>query len=95
MLGDNTSALQHALKLAGRREMVAVAREVAWRQIRSNWAFKVGHLPAEQNLFADALSRRFAPAPVKLPPICLANAVERQALEPMQVWRAATHFDLA
>ena len=94
MSGDNTSALQNALKLAGRREMVAVAREVAWRQIRSSWAFKVGHLPAEPNIFADALSRRFAPAPVKLPR-CLARAIERQALEPMQVWRAATHFDLA
>ena len=94
ILGDNSSALQNALKLAGRREMVAVAREIAWRQIRGNWAFKVGHLPAEQNLFSDALSRRFAPAPEKLPKF-LAKAIERRALEPMQVWRAATHFDLA
>ena len=93
VLGDNSSALQNALKLAGRREMVAVAREVAWRQVRGNWAFKVGHLPAEQNLFSDASSRRSAPSPEKLPQF-LVKAIERQAPEPMQVWRAATHFDL-
>ena len=93
VLGDSTSALQDALNLVGRHEMVAIAREVAWRQIRGGWQFKVGHLPAEQNLFADALSRKHAPDSVPFPRI-LVTATERQALEPMQVWRASTHSDL-
>ena len=94
VLGDSTSALQDALNLSGRREMVALAREVAWRQIRGQWQFRVGHLPAEHNLFADALSRRYAPQPVAFPD-ALASARERSALEPMHVWRAAVHFGLA
>ena len=93
VLGDSTSALQDALKLSGRREMIAVAREVAWRQIRGNWKFKVGHLPAEYNLVSDALSRRHSPKPVLLPRL-LSAAVERQVPTPMHVWRAAVHFDM-
>jgi hypothetical protein len=93
VLGDSTSALQDALNLSGRREMVALAREVAWRQIRGQWQFRVGHLPAEHNLFADALSRRFAPCPVAFP-AALASARERTAAQPMHIWRAAIHFGL-
>ena len=94
VLGDSTSALQDALNLSGRREMVALAREVAWRQIRGRWQFRVGHLPAEHNLFADALSRRFAPVPVAFPD-ALAAAREVSAAEPMHIWRAAIHFGLS
>ena len=94
VLGDSTSALQDALNLSGRREMVALAREVAWRQIRGRWQFRVGHLPAEHNLFADALSRRFAPLPVAFPD-ALAAAREVSAAEPMHIWRAAIHFGLS
>ena len=94
VLGDSTSALQDALNLSGRREMIAVAREVAWRQIRGSWKFKVGHLPAEYNLVSDALSRRYAPSSVSLPRL-LSAARERQAPAPMHVWRAAVHFDIA
>ena len=93
VLGDSTSALQAALNLSGRREMVALAREVARRQIRGQWQFQVGHLPAEHNLFADALSRRFHPSPVPFPE-ALASARERHAAEPMHLWRAAVHFGL-
>ena len=93
VLGDSTSALQDALNLAGRHDMVCIAREVAWRQIIGGWQFKVGHLPAEHNLVSDALSRRFSPDPLPLPR-SLASATERRALDPMQAWRAAVHFDL-
>ena len=94
VLGDSTSALQVALHLSGRREMVAIAREIAWRQIRSAWKFKVGHLPAEFNLVSDSLSRRYSPSPHPLPRL-LSGAIERQAPAPMHVRRAAVHFDMA
>ena len=94
VLGDSTSALQDALNLMGRHEMLAIARKVAWRQIRLSWRFKVGHLPSEYNLVADALSRRYAPKPAAFPHL-LSAAAERRAPEPMSVWRAAVHFDLA
>jgi hypothetical protein len=94
VLGDSQSALQDAINLSGRREMLAVSREVAWRKIRGNWQFMVGHLPAEFNLFADALSRSYAPETYTLPAE-LRAATERTALNPMQVWRAVVHIDLA
>ena len=94
VLGDSQSALQDAIKLSGRREMVAVSREIAWRKIRGNWQFLVGHLPAEFNLFADALSRSYAPETYTLPSE-LRAAAERTALNPMQVWRAGVHIDMA
>jgi hypothetical protein len=94
VLGDSQSALQGAINLSGRREMLAVSREVARRKIRGNVQFKVGHLPAEFNLFADALSRSYAPESFTLPAE-LRAATERTARNPMQVWRAVVHIGLA
>ena len=68
VLGDNTASLQDALDLKGSRCMLAVAREIAWRQGRRGWLFAVGHLAAEFNTAADALSRLEAPDPSPLPP---------------------------
>merc|ERR1712194_887625 len=57
VLGDNTAALSSSLELKGRGVLLAVARELSWRQHRRRWAFDVGHLPSEHNEVADALSR--------------------------------------
>jgi len=57
--GDNTSALQQALKKKGRGSMLSVSRELAWRQARFSWQFSVAHLPSEHNAVADALSRQW------------------------------------
>ena len=57
MLGDNTGALQNALSLKGKGILLAVAREVSWRKAKYGWNFRVGHLPSEANVIADALSR--------------------------------------
>ena len=57
VLGDNTGALTDALALKGRGPLLAVARELSWRQARRRWNFAVGHLPSEHNKVADALSR--------------------------------------
>jgi hypothetical protein len=63
ILGDNTAALQSALGLKGKGPLMAVARELSWRQALYNWTFSVGHLPTEANSVADALSRLDAPEP--------------------------------
>jgi hypothetical protein len=57
VLGDNTGALQNALSLKGKGILMALAREVSWRQAKYRWNFRVGHLPSEANVVADALSR--------------------------------------
>jgi hypothetical protein len=51
ILGDNTGALADVLKLSGKGAMMAVAREVSWRQVRGHWVFEVGHLPGEHTPF--------------------------------------------
>ena len=48
--------------------MNAVACEIAWRTAAFSWDFVVGHLAAEANGLADALSRLDAPHdPAELP----------------------------
>ena len=85
LLGDNIAALGGAANLRGRGSMVAVSRELAWRQVRYGWRYAVGHLPAEMNITADSLSRLAAPEgsdrkefpanlaniPEVLPPTCI------------------------
>ena len=61
LLGDNLSALSDALQLDGTLMMRCVAQEIAWRKARFGWEFACGHLPAEANATADALSRLEAP----------------------------------
>ena len=57
VVGDNTASLQLALSLSGHDGMLAISRELSWRQARLGWKFAVGHLPTEANGVADALSR--------------------------------------
>ena len=93
VLGDNTGALQDALALTGSGDMLAVAKEIAWRQSRAGWLFRVGHLPSEHNLLADALPRLAAPEHVLLPHEALRGAVSRAAPDAMALWRASLHGD--
>ena len=88
IVGDSTSALQDALHLKGSGEMAAVAREIAWRQVRRGWSFGVGHLPAERNVIPDALSRLWDDPPLQLPEFALREATRRQAPHVGSVWRA-------
>ena len=62
LLGDNIAALQLALSLKGKGALNTISREIAWRRCRHGWYYAVGHLAAEQNDLADALSRTGAPA---------------------------------
>jgi len=58
VLGDNTAALGDAVNLKGKGPMLAVARELAWRQGKFGWLFEAGHVASESNSVPDALSRR-------------------------------------
>ena len=61
ILGDNLAAISGALALKGRADLSLVTREIAWRKVRRRWFYACGHLPAEFNDVADALSRLSAP----------------------------------
>ena len=60
VLGDSTAALQVAISLKSAKSLNTISREIAWRRVRHAWHYAVGHLPAELNVAADALSRVFA-----------------------------------
>ena len=77
VLGDNTGALADAISLKGKGSLVAIARELSWRQAKRKWRFMVGHLPAELNRVADALSRVSDPKGVGWPKRALASAASR------------------
>ena len=89
VIGDNTAALTNALSMKGRGPMLAISREIAWRRARAGWNFEVGHVPAEENEVADALSRLHA-VPAKIfPEQALQDAVEVQAPVVRSLWRAS------
>ena len=67
LLGDNIAALEGALNLGGSRELTRITRELTCRRSRGAWRYVCGHLPAEANLSADALSRLGAPKPSIIP----------------------------
>ena len=87
VLGDNTGALTNALQLKGKGILAAVAREVAWRRERFNWAFAVGHVPSELNIVPDALSRQFETVAPPFPHAALSAAKARE-LDLSGVWKA-------
>ena len=61
VLGDNVAALQCAISLRGRGPLNTLSREISWRRLRHAWWYAVGHVRAEDNDVADALSRTTAP----------------------------------
>lgn len=90
VLGDNTGSLQNALALKGRGALLAIAREVSWRQARHQWSFTVGHLPSEVNTVADALSRVADPSgKTGWPKLALAGAEVVSPPRLFDIWRAA------
>ena len=87
LLGDNIAALQNALSLRGRGQMLMIAREIAWRQAKWPLFFDCHHLPKESNTTADALSRLAAVPPSTVPASLL--TVPRVAAPPWNsVWLA-------
>ena len=88
VLGDNTGALSDALSLKGRGPLIAIARELSWRQARRKWKFTVGHLPSEYNVVSDALSRVADPKGCEWPSLALASAVYRAPPKVRDLWLA-------
>ena len=78
VVGDNTGALDNALSLKGKGELIAISRELSWRQAKRGWLFSVGHLPSEFNVVADALSRQGSPRVI--------SGLSSRSLQPFQ-WR--------
>ena len=89
ILGDNLGSLNSALKLRGRGPMLAIAREISWRQARRGWLFELGHLPSEVNSVADALSRVADPKGHAWPREALAAAQRDKAPRLQYLWQAA------
>jgi len=85
--GDNTSALQQALSMRGRGAMLAISRELSWRQARYKWDFAVAHLPTEHNGIADALSRQWGDE-CKAFPAALRGVPEVAAPDFSNLWAA-------
>ena len=54
--------MEAALHIKGRNALSKIGRELSWRRARDGWRYVVGHLPAERNVIADALSRLAAPS---------------------------------
>ena len=90
IVGDNTGALSSALNLKGKGTLAAIAREIAWRQIRHGWEFEVGHVPTELNTVADALSRLHEPNPPRFPDAALKAAQRRDPPDFRTLWRVVT-----
>ena len=61
VLGDSTAALQEALSLRGKGLQEDVAQALSVLVVSRSLSISVGHLPAEANLEADALSRLAEP----------------------------------
>ena len=88
IVGDNTAAMSNAIHMKGRDPMLAISRELAWRRARRGWNFEVGHIPAEENQVADALSRLHAEPPKRFPTDALKDAVEVEVPDVKSIWRA-------
>jgi len=87
VMGDNLAALNGAISLKGRSELSRITREMAWRKVRRGWRYACGHLPAECNEVADALSRLTAPAGNrKAFPRALARSLPRVFTDPELMW---------
>jgi hypothetical protein len=87
ILGDNIASLSGALALKGKSGLSRITRELAWRKVRRGWRYACGHLPAEHNGLADALSRLTAPSGnSKQFPASLTASAPRQFPDPEDLW---------
>ena len=90
ILGDNAGSLQNALSLKGRGPLLAIARELSWRQVRRGWTFHVAHLPSDHNRIADCLSRvADINDPAAWPRRSLSGAIAASPPRLHDIWRAA------
>ena len=67
LIGDNLAALTTAVSLRGKGDLGRVCREIALLQGRLGLELAVGHLPSDDNVEADALSRQSGPSPPPVP----------------------------
>ena len=86
-LGDNIGALQDAISLKGKGDLMTIAREIAWRKAVYKLSFECAHLPKDMNVTADALSRLAAVPPTRLPSH-LSNVPRATGCPWASVWRA-------
>ena len=87
MLGDNLGSLNAAAGFTGRKELLAVSRELAWRAAARRWRPVWEHLPSELNTLSDALSRLHAPAAAARP-VALAGVDELEPPPLESLWKA-------
>ena len=88
VLGDSTAALQEALSLRGKGLQEELAQVLSVLVVSRSLSISVGHLPAEANLDADALSRLFEPDGAYQNPFRLRPDVVRDIpLRPSTLWR--------
>ena len=87
IIGDNVPSLQNSLDLKGKRSLMAISREIAWRRARFAWAYDVGHLPSEHNIAPDCLSRQSGPDPKPWPWAELAGAHEACHPKIEDIWQ--------
>lgn len=77
VLGDNLGALNDGARLKGKAPLLAVGREIAWRQGARLWRPVFRHCcPAEVSERCDALSRLCDPEAKRFPPV-LAGVARR------------------
>ena len=87
VIGDNVPSLQNTLDLKGKRSLMAISREIAWRRARFGWQYDVGHLPSEHNIAPDCLSRQAGPDPKPWPSAELAGAVDILPPAIVDIWK--------
>ena len=92
IMGDNISSLSCAIGLKGKGALSQISREISWRKVRHRWRFSVAHVPSEQNVLADALSRTSSPDTSErrsFPQSALSGAT-RKTLPPCDEWWPAS-----
>ena len=75
-LGDNLASLNLALSGKTKGKFNGLSRELTFHMAKADLRFSVGHLPAEANTVADALSRISQPGVHTTMPPCLVGAAE-------------------
>ena len=84
--GDNVASLQMALRGKAKGAEGALARELFVLKARFNWRFAVAHLPSENNVLADALSRIAQPGRPSSPPAEVLGAAEVPVPHLASIW---------
>ena len=87
LVGDNSGSLQLSLDLNSTKSERLLLRELAWRKAVNRWTFSVAHLPTENNVIADLLSRHHETEPgLRVFPNALADAAFVQVSPLVDMW---------